>query len=413
MTSAPKGARQLVAPWYCHGVLPTSDAGPDEAAKVRFVGRRAFAVFRAHGYRELIPTALEPAGHNARIGAPTMALPDGSELRADGMAALARAHSLSGKRGQFARRMMSGLLFDAAPAGRLRLGSYEVTCGVIFGSAGPAADAEVGALALALGADPGLSEAELVVSTVGDPGDQQRYLTAIAELRGLQCDRCQASPDPLRFFSCDEEGCRALAAAAPALREFVSTPALKHHEAVLATMEAAGIVARDDVRLAFGGGRYARTIVELRARATDGATLAVARGGRRDGLLAALGSAASPAVGLTLGLVRAAACVTPADASFEPGCEIFIAAQGTAARAWAFRAAAAERARGFRVDVDLGDGGWAEQLSRADEVHARVVVLCGEGERKNGEVQVRNMRTRETRRIGEGELTSELKRLLR
>jgi histidyl-tRNA synthetase len=126
-----------------------------------------------------------------------------------------------------------------------------------------------------------------------------------------------------------------------------------------------------------------------------------------------LGGPATAAVGLTVGLMRAAECVKPADASFEPGCEIFIAAQGAGARAWAFRAAAAERARGFRVDVDLGEGGWADQLSRAAEVRARVVVLCGEGERKSGEVQVRDMNTRETRRIPEAELAAELKRLLR
>jgi len=46
-------------------------------------------------------------------------------------------------------------------------------------------------------------------------------------------------------------------------------------------------------------------------------------------------------------------------------------------------------------------------------VHARVVVLCGEDERKSGELQVRDMATRETRRIPELALAAELKRLLR
>jgi histidyl-tRNA synthetase len=40
-------------------------------------------------------------------------------------------------------------------------------------------------------------------------------------------------------------------------------------------------------------------------------------------------------------------------------------------------------------------------------------VLCGEGERKAGEVQVRDMHTRQTQRISEGELAGALKRLLR
>lgn len=394
-------------------MLPLGDAGPEAAAKIRFVRRRAFAVFRAHGYRELLPSALDPAGQAAKLGATALPGPDDTELRSDPMASLARVYAASAASGQFARFMMAGSVFDAEAAGQSRSASYEVSCGVIFGTPGPAADAEIGALAVALGGDPGLAQAELVVSTLGEPADVQRYLASTRELKPLMCDRCQASRDPLRFFSCDEEGCRALAAAAPSPREYVSTPALKHHEGLLAMLEVAGVAARDDQRLAFGAGRFARTILELRARTPDGSVLAVARGGRRDALVAALGGPSTPAIGIALGLVRAAECVAPADASFEPGCEIFIAAQGAGARAWAFRAAAAERARGFRVDVDLGEGGWADQLSRADRLRARVVVLCGEGERKSGEVQLRDMATRETRRIPEAALPTELKRLLR
>lgn len=373
-----------------------SDAGPDDAAKMRFVRRRAEAVFRAHGYRELAPSLLEPDG----------------TVRSDAVASLARVHAAGGAP-RFARRMMNGPIIDVAPAGRLRWPSFEVTSGAIFGVAGPVADAELCALALALGGDPGLSHAEVAINTLGEPTDLQRYLNELSELLPLRCPSCQSAPDPLRFFSCDEEGCRTLAAAAPAVRQAASTPALKHHEALLATLEAAGVTVRDEPRLAFGAQRYARTILELRARAGDGTMLAVARGGRRDELLSSLGAAASATVGITIGLARASACVAPADASFEVGCEIFIAAQGAGARAWAFRVAAHERARGFRVDVNLADRGWAEQLARAEEVHARVVIVCGEGERQSGEVALRDMQTRATRRIPDSELAGELKRLLR
>lgn len=391
-------------------MLPSDDAGPEAAAKIRFVRRRAFAVFRAHGYREVLPATLDPAGQAEKLGATPLPGPQGRELRGDVPAALARVYAEGPDRGRFARYMMAGTRFRDE-AGRAP--SYEVSCGVIFGTPGPAADAEVGALAVAFADDPGLANPELVVSTLGETADLARYVTAIGELRPLSCDRCQASRDPLRFFDCEEEGCRALAAAAPPLRDYVSTPALKHHEGFLAMLEVAGVPARDEPRLVFGGGRHQRSILELRARAADGSVRTVARGGRRDGLVAALGGPATPAIALAIGHVRAAECVSPADASFEPSCEIFIAAQGAAARAWAFRAAAAERARGFRVDVDLGEGGWADQLSRADRVRARVVVLCGEGERKAGEVQLRDMATRETRRIPELALAQELKRLLR
>ncbi len=392
-----------------------ADAGPEDAAKVRFVRRRAAAVFGAHGYRELLPSALEPVGTAARIGAALAApaLPDGRELRLDAMVSLARAYGAGPDRGRFARRMMGGALFDPHPAGRLRSPTFEIEAGVIFGVSDPAADAEVCALAHALGGDPGLGGAEVVVSTVGDAGDLERYAGRLAELGTLACPRCLATADPLRFLGCDEEGCRALAQSAPPLRDEVSTPARRHHEALLALLEAAGVPVRDDPRLAFGSTRYRRTILELRALEGDDTRLVVARGGRRDNLVAATGGPQTPAVGLTLGLMRAAACVSPADASFEPGCEIFFAAQGARARAWAFRAAAAERARGFRVDVDLGDGSWDEQLARADELHARVVVLCGEDERQSGAVQLRDLRSQQALTVPEAELSSILKRLLR
>jgi histidyl-tRNA synthetase len=392
----------------------TGDAGLEEAAKVRFVRRRAHAVFAAHGYREILPSALEPVGQAARLADVALALQDGRELRNDALAALARVYAAGPDAGRFARRMMAGALFDARPLGPLKRTTYEVEAGAIFGVPGAAADAEVCALALALADDPGLDQAEVLVSTLGDEGDVERYLGAISELMGLQCDACHGAVDRLRFFSCDEEGCRALAATAPALRDYVSPAARAHHEALLACLQAAGVTrVRDEPRLAFGAARYRRTIVELRARAASGARVAAARGGRRDGLVAALGGRAAPLVGLTIGLLRAAACVAPADASFEPACEIFIAAQGASARAWAFHAAAAERARGFRVDVDLGEDGWDEQLRRAGELHARVVVLCGEDERAAGVVQVRNSATGELRRVAEEELPGIIKRLLR
>ena len=84
-------------------MLPLSDAGPEAAAKIRFVRRRAFAVWRAHGYRELLPWALDPAGQAAKLGGVALAGPDGSELRSDALAALARIYAAGGERGRFAR----------------------------------------------------------------------------------------------------------------------------------------------------------------------------------------------------------------------------------------------------------------------------------------------------------------------
>jgi histidyl-tRNA synthetase len=256
----------------------------------------------------------------------------------------------------------------------------------------------------------------VAIGSIGDPADLERYAAATAELRELRCADCTRARDVLAFLSCEDEGCRTLAASAPPLRVSLGVAALKHHEAVLATLEASGFDVVDDPQLAFGAGRYNRTVCELRARLPSGQRIAVARGGRRDRLVESLGGRPLPAVGFTLGVARAAACTPGEGDSYQPACEVFFAARGSAGRAFALRAAAAERSRGFRVDVDLRsdkEAGWAEQLRRAEQVHARVVVVVGDVERKRGEVAIRDMQTRETRTIPEDTLPAELKRLLR
>ncbi|HZS36677.1 MAG TPA: ATP phosphoribosyltransferase regulatory subunit [Polyangia bacterium] len=399
------------------------DGTPGDAAKWRFVRRRAFAVFQAHGYVEVRPPSIEPLGVAERSGGEPAIAVEGGELRADPMASIARLYvaAASSPSDRFARWMLAGTVYDRSPRGAARARAWQAVAGLILGASDPAGDAEIAALCGGVAADLGLVAPEVVIGSIGDAADLARYAAATAELGTLRCAACAGARDQLRFLSCEDEGCRALAASAPPLRASLGVAALKHHEAVLATLEASGFTVRDDPKLGFGAGRYNRTVVELRARVAGargepGELITVARGGRRDRLVESLGGRASAAVGVTLGVVRAAACTPGEGESYQPACEVFFAARGSGGRAFALRAAAAERSRGFRVDVDLRpdkEAGWADQLMRAEKVRARVVVVVGDVERKRGEVAIRDMQTRETRTIPEDTLPAELKRLLR
>jgi histidyl-tRNA synthetase len=405
---------------------PGHDAPPPEAAKWRFVRRRAYAVLQGHGYREAQPSPLEPAARSAEArGGDSFSVGNAFELRRDAVVSLARAFaSLAPADDEFARWMTAGNVYDPSPTGPLRWRAFHAVSGIVVGASEPAAEAEVAGMLVTLARDLELRDAEVVLGTVGDDDEVAHFLGRVAEHLALRCAACRAhhERDPLRFLTCDDEGCRALAAAAPPFRDFVGVDALKHHETVLATLEASGFVVRDEPRLAFGAGRYNRTVLELRARpdvprapgdeTPPPPSIVVARGGRRDALLGLFGRPL-PLVGTTIGVARMAACVPGEGESYESSCEVLFAARGAAARAFALKAAAVERARGFRVDVDLREVGWADQLRRAERVRARVVVVVGDVERKNGEVVLRDMTTREVRHIPEDRLSFEIKRLLR
>jgi histidyl-tRNA synthetase len=390
------------------------EAGPADAAKWRFVRRRTTGSFLAHGYREVQPAPIDPSGTSAEArGGPAIPLSGGGELRRDPLVSIARLFAREHGGARFSRWMTSGHAFEPAPLGPHVSRAWQMVSGLLLGAAEPAADAEIAGLAAMVANDLDLREPEVVLSSLGEPGDLAGFLEATTESRALVCAECRASTDFLRFLTCSDEGCRALAQAVPPLRGFLSVPALQHHEAVLATLEAAGIVVRDDPRLGFGAGRYDRTLIELRARDAEGRVLAVARGGRRDGIVEALGGPALPAIGLTVGIARSAACTPGEPDSYEVACELFIAARGAGARAWALKAAQAERSRGFRVDVDLREVSFDEQLARAAEVRARVIVVVGDAERKKGQIAIHTAGGREVRHIPEESLPAELKRLLR
>jgi histidyl-tRNA synthetase len=399
------------------GVADVSEGGPADAARWRFVRRRGVAVFQAHGYTEVRPAVIEPEGMAQAAGTrEAIAIgPEGksrAELRADPQASLARLWARN-KPDDFARWMAAGTVFDQNAHGAHRVRGWAALTGLVIGAADPAADAEAAILLQSFAGDLSLREGEVTVGTLGDAADLRGYTGALAELLPLRCNNCQAAPDVLRFFTCEDEGCRALAQSAPPLRDFLGVAALKHHEALLAILEAAGFHVTDDPRMAFGQGRYQGTVMELRARDSSGVMIGVGRGGRRDDLLARLGAPPTPAFGLTVGVARAAACLRGDGESYEQACEVFFASRGAGARAWALKSAAAGRALGFRTDVELRDLGWEQQVARAERSRARVVVLAGEAERKKGEVALRDMRAHEFRRIPEETLLTELKRILR
>jgi histidyl-tRNA synthetase len=375
------------------------------------------SVLEAHGYREVQPSPIEPSGTGARAGGHAVPLGSGSELSCDPLVSMARLFAGTNAEVGYGRWMSVGHVFQPAPPDTAR--AWPALAGMLFGTDSPAADGEMAALALAAGSDLALRRFEVALGTLGESADLERFLQATADLRARACPRCRAreAEAPLHFLSCADDGCRALAETGPALRDFISIDSLKHHEAVLATLEASGFEVHDDPRLGFGAGRFARTIFELRARTANGQVVAVGRGGRRDDLVATFGGRPWPAVGITLGIAQLASC-TPGEPLDPSGgwhlpIEVFIVAEGTAARAWALKAAAVERARGFRVEVDLRDVDWAQHRARAEELRARVLLVVGEAERKQGQVAILDLASGTRRHIAEERLTAELKRLVR
>jgi histidyl-tRNA synthetase len=129
---------------------------------------------------------------------------------------------------------------------------------------------------------------------------------------------------------------------------------------------------------------------------TGSVSRAVFGGGRYDDLIESFGGQPTPAVGVALGdatlqLLCERADVWPAE---ELATDYYVLTVGDT-RDVAARIARDLRDRGHVVETDLADRGFGSQLSYADSINARTVVVVGEQDLANDEVTLKEMATGE------------------
>ena len=123
---------------------------------------------------------------------------------------------------------------------------------------------------------------------------------------------------------------------------------------------------------------------------------AVFGGGRYDDLIESFGGQPTPAVGVALGDATLQLLCERADAwpAEELATDYYVLTVGDT-REVAARIARDLRSRGHVVEADLADRGFGSQLSYADSINARTVVIVGEQDLANDEVTLKEMATGE------------------
>jgi len=162
-----------------------------------------------------------------------------------------------------------------------------------------------------------------------------------------------------------------------------------------------------DLRIVRGLAYYNGIVFELFEAQRD--LRAICGGGRYDGLLAALGGADLPAVGFGMGdvvlgeLIKARALAPSASGALDA----FLVAVTAEDMPAVMQLAHALRDRGGRVEFSLKQQTIAKQLKLASARGARVAVIIGPEERKQGGAVVRDLVRGEERMVSAAELTGD------
>mgnify|MGYP001321868221 CR=1 FL=1 len=294
--------------------------------------------------------------------------------------------------------------YEKPQAGRLReFHQFGAEC---FGSALPAADAEVISLANEIFAFLGVKNLKLELNSIGCPACRPNYHAALSAYfeknKGALCTTCldRLGRNPMRILDCKSPVCSGIAAGAPVMIDYICGDCSAHFDALKRYLDTLKIQYTVNPRIVRGLDYYTRTVFEF-ISTEIGAQGTVCGGGRYDKLVEEMGGPAVPALGFGLGLERLLLLMEAQQIELPPekGCEIFIVSLGDSA---GFKAAALTlelRSAGIGAQFDIMGRSVKAQMKYADKIGAAFTVVLGDDELGKGEAMLRDMNGGETQAI--------------
>ena len=271
--------------------------------------------------------------------------------------------------------------YEKPQAGRLReLHQFGVE---MFGTAEPAADAQVIAMAMSIFNRLGLADdIEVSINSIGCPTCRAEYRKALRTY----------------FEGYKDQLCGEIAKGAPKITDYLCDDCRAHFEKVQTLLKSINIPFSIDPGLVRGLDYYTRTVFEFPSKRFG---FALGGGGRYDGLVEEVGGKPTPALGFGLGLDRILMAMNEMGADFgnDAKCEVYIASLGEAAQMKAFQLTEKMHSCGIAADCDLCARGLKAQMKYADKIGAQYSIVLGDDEIANGEAVLKNMKTGEKKKI--------------
>jgi histidyl-tRNA synthetase len=307
-------------------------------------------------------------------------------LRPEGTAPIARAYVEHG----LAQEPQPVKAFTIAPMyryGRPGRGRYREHWQLsleAIGSADPAIDAEVIQYYAELLRRLGVTDWELHLNSIGDANCRPQYVARLNEWLDAHPELVdeeiahKRATSVLQVFDVKNEKVLAALADAPKIGDSLCGACREHFDAVKAHLDAYGVRYVLDPTLVRGLDYYTRTTFEF-IGPEENVNSTICGGGRYDGLVEAVGGAATPAIGFGAGVEREGATAE------VPRLDVFVACEEPELRTRLLPQIAKWRAEGRSVDTDYAGRSMKGQLTQAQRLGAETVVVA----RSDGTYEVR------------------------
>jgi histidyl-tRNA synthetase len=389
------------------------DILPDEIEWWRVAERAMIETARRYNYREIRFPIVEYTELFARgmgeatdvVGKEMYTFEDRKgrslTLRPEGTASVARAYLNQGWATQspFQKLFYIGPMFRYEKPQKGRCRQFHQFGIEALGSLDPSLDAEVISFAWSMMDTLGIGGLWLRLNSIGCAEDRERYRQILREHFGpsikRMCVDCQRryEENPLRILDCKESQCQPFIDEAPGSADHLCKACAGHFAEVRELLDLLGLEYEIDPRLVRGIDYYTRTVFELMSKDL-GSQDTLIGGGRYDGLVETFGGPPTPALGFAGGFERLVIVLqerSEAEATGQGSIDLFLATIGPAGRRHAFALAEQLRRMGLSVDIDHRDRSLRKQLTLANQLQARHLLVIGDSETDTHEGKIKHM----------------------
>jgi histidyl-tRNA synthetase len=319
-------------------------------------------------------------------------------LRPEATAPIARAYVEHGlhREPQPVKTFLVGPMFRYSAPQKGRYREFWQIDFEAMGSDDPALDAELIELFGTIAASLGIAGVRLELNSIGDRNCRPQYVERLRSFLDERWDsldedaRRRARTSPLRVFDTKDERVRRTLADAPTISDALCDACREHFEEVRRFLASYGVEYEHKPTLVRGLDYYTRTVWEFQNDALGAAQSSICAGGRYDYLIEEIGGRPTPGVGWAAGIERLSLSVSLAPA--RGAVDVFFAFEDGARRADVLALMADLRAAGHACETDYAARSLKGQLTQAQRLGARTVVIAGSDGftvRRRGEEDVR------------------------
>ena len=253
----------------------------------------------------------------------------------------------------------------------------------------------VGQIFDALGIDYDLKINSLGCSDCMPPYKQKLigFLTEIKEELCADCNR-RIDTNPIRVLDCKNVACQTLLVDSPKLISNLCDACDTDFKQLTALLDSAGISYEVDTNLVRGLDYYNKTAFEFVSN-DIGSQSAIAGGGRYDKLVEYLDGKPTPGIGFALGIERIMELVQMPEREREG---YYLGAMTPEAVEKLLLLANKKRLTD-KVTVEYNSKGFKSHMKGVGKAHARYALLIGEDELENGTVWVKDLESKEEKRL--------------